>query len=79
MWLSEWRALKAEVMWQPPTTTSTHLIWLLSRCSVSSHLRHSIGGTSTCKSEEYSVRRVSDMIQDNEEEQESDDKDLERW
>ena len=39
-------------------------------------LRHKIGGTSTYKSEGYSVGHVSGMIQDDKGKQESDDKDL---
>ena len=40
------------------------------------HLLHRVGGTSIYKSEGYSVRRVSGMIQDDKGGQESDDKDL---
>ena len=39
------------------------------RRSVPSHLRHRVGGTSTYKSEEYSVGRVLGMIRDDEGEQ----------
>ena len=40
------------------------------------HLCYRVGDTSTNKLEGYSVRHVLDMIQDDKEEQESDDKDL---
>ena len=39
------------------------------RRSVPPHLRHRVGGTSTYKSEGYSVGRVSGMIRDDEGEQ----------
>ena len=42
------------------------------------HLRHRVGGTSTYKSEGYSVRCVFGMIRDYKGEQESDDKNLGR-
>ena len=48
------------------------------RCLVFLHLRYRVGGTSTYKSEGYSVRRVSGMIQVDKRKQESNDKDLER-
>ena len=41
------------------------------------HLRHRVGGTFIYKSERYSVGRISGMIRDDKEEQESDDKNLE--
>ena len=44
--------------------------------SVPPHLHHRVSGMSTYKSERYSVGRVSGMIQDDEREQESDNKDL---
>ena len=61
---SEQRALKVEVMWQSLTTTSSYPVCLPSRCSVLPYLYHSVGGTSTYKLEEYSVKHVSGIIWD---------------
>ena len=54
-WPSERKAFEAEVMWQLPTTTSIHPVWLPSRRLVPPHLRHRVGGMSIYKSEGYSV------------------------
>ena len=67
------------VTWQLPITALTHWVWLPSRRSVPPHLCHKVGSTSIYKSEGYSVRRVSGMIQDDEGEQESDDEALGGW
>ena len=40
------------------------------------HLRYRVGGTSTYKSEGYSIGRVLGMIRDDEGEQENEDRDL---
>ena len=42
------------------------------------YLHHRVGSISTYKSERYSIERISGMIQDDEGEQESDDKDQRR-